>query len=107
MRIVNTPTFDNELKSLAKRHRSLLADIAQLANNLLNNPQEGESLGRGCYKVRMAITSKGKGKSGGARIITCVKIELDTLYMLTIYDKSDRENISTAELTELLNEIGV
>ena len=107
MRIVNTRTFDKELKNLAKRHRSLLADIAQLANNLFNNPQEGESLGRGCYKVRMAITSKGKGKSGGARIITCVKIEFDTLYMLTIYDKSDRENISTAELTELLNEIGV
>ena len=106
MRIVNTPTFDKELKSLAKRHRSLLADIAQLANNLLNNPHEGESLGRGCYKVRMAITSKGKGKSGGARIITCVKIERDTVYLLTIFDKSDRESISTAELTELLNEIG-
>lgn len=106
MRIVNTTTFDKELKSLAKRYRSLLADITQLANNLLNNPQEGESLGRSCYKVRMAITSKGKGKIGGERIITCVKIERDTLYLLTIYDKSDRENISTAELTELLNEIG-
>ena len=54
----------------------------------------------------MAITSKGKGKSGGARIITCIKIERDIVYLLTIFDKSDRENISTAELTELLNEIG-
>ena len=105
MRILNTPSFDRELKNLAKRHRSLLDDITQLAHDLRDNPHQGESLGRSCYKVRMAITSKGKGKSGGARIITCIKIERDTLYMLTLYDKSDRESISNAELTELLKEI--
>ena len=105
MRILNIPSFDRELKKLAKRHRSLIDDIIQLANDLRDNPYQGESLGRNCYKIRMAITSKGKGKSGGARIITCIKIERDIVYLLTIFDKSDRENISTAELTELLNEI--
>lgn len=80
-------------------------DITQLALDLLNNPYEGQSLGRNCYKVRMAITSKGKGKSGGARIITCIKIERDAIYMLTLFDKTDRDSISDAELTELLKEI--
>ncbi|MFP4557645.1 MAG: type II toxin-antitoxin system RelE/ParE family toxin [Bacteroidales bacterium] len=50
----------------------------------------------------MAITSKGKGKSGGSRVITCVKIVKQTAYLLSIYDKSDKENISDKELDELL-----
>jgi hypothetical protein len=105
MRILNTPTFDRELKYLAKRHRSLLNDITQLAQSLTITPYQGESLGRNCYKVRMAISSKGKGKSGGARIITCIKIEHESLYMLTIYDKNDRDSITDTELAELLKEI--
>jgi hypothetical protein len=106
MRILNIPSFDRELKNLAKRHRSLLNDITQLAHDLRDNPYQGESLGRNCFKVRMAITSKGKGKSGGARVITCIKIERDTIYLLSLFDKSDRDSISDSELIELLKEIG-
>ena len=76
---------------------------------LAANPQLGQPIGRNCYKVRLQITSKGKGKSGGARVIThlIVSVENETLYLLKIYDKSDMDNISEAELKNLLASIDV
>jgi hypothetical protein len=75
-----------------------------LGTELTRNPKSGTPLGKNCYKVRLQITSKGKGKSGGARVIThlIVNIEDETLYLLKIYDKADRENISETELKSLL-----
>jgi hypothetical protein len=59
-------------------------------------------LGKNCYKLKIAIESKGKGKSGGARIITNFVISDKTVYLLTIYDKSEKDNISNKELSEIL-----
>jgi hypothetical protein len=56
--------------------------------------------GNQCYKIRMAISSK--GKSGGARVISCFKIVQQTVFLLTIFDKSEQESISNKELSELL-----
>jgi hypothetical protein len=53
----------------------------------------------------MAILSKGKGKSGGARVITHLKVTSTNVYLLSIYDKSERESISHKELKALLKEI--
>ena len=64
-------------------------------------------LGNNCYKIRMAISSKNKGKSGGSRVITFVKISQTTVYLLSIYDKSEKENISDSELKELLNSLNL
>jgi hypothetical protein len=100
--IVVTDGFKKHAKSIAKKHRSLKSDLIKLIDSLEENPTQGESLGKDCYKVRMAISSKGKGKSGGSRVITCVKIIEQNAYLLTIYDKSDKENISDKELDELL-----
>jgi len=69
---------------------------------LEENPIQGTSLGRNCYKIRLSIASKGKGKSGGARIITNIVIADETVYLLSIYDKSDKENLTDKELIELL-----
>jgi hypothetical protein len=65
---------------------------------LASNPRQGISLGNECYKIRLAIASKGKGKSGGARIITNIVISYGIVYLLTIYDKSEKENVSDKEL---------
>ena len=100
-------TFKKHVKGIAKKHRSLKSDLDKLIDSLEENPTQGEALGKDCYKVRMAITSKGKGKSGGSRVITCVKIVNQTAYLLTIYDKSDKENISDKELDELLRLAGL
>ena len=53
----------------------------------------------------MSIASKGKGKSGGARVITCFKIANKTVYLLTIFDKSEKENLSDKEIKELLQSV--
>ncbi len=105
--VVVTDGFKKRAKGIAKKHRSLKSDLDKLINSLEENPTQGEPLGKDCYKVRMAITSKGKGKSGGSRVITCVKIVNQTAYLLTIFDKSDKENISDKELDELLRLAGL
>lgn len=105
--VVVTDGFKKHAKGIAKKHRSLKSDLNKLIDSLEENPTQGEPLGKDCYKIRMAITSKGKGKSGGSRVITCVKIVNQTAYLLTIYDKSDQENISDKELDELLRLAGL
>lgn len=105
--VVVTDGFKKHAKGIAKKHRSLKSDLNKLIDSLEENPTQGEPLGKDCYKVRMAIASKGKGKSGGSRVITCVKIVNQTAYLLTIYDKSDKENISDKELDELLRLAGL
>lgn len=77
----------------------------ELVQSLKDNPEQGTALGNDCYKIRLAIASKGKGKSGGARVITYVQISQTTVYLLTIYDKNEKENISDKELQSLLEEI--
>lgn len=96
------PRFQRDLKQLAKKYPSIKVDFSLLLKSLETNPAQGVSLGNECYKIRMAISSKGKGKSGGARVITCLKIEHDTVYLLSIFDKSEQESISDKELKELL-----
>ena len=96
-----TKYFDRDSRRLAKKYPSIPADIRKLREELTENPYLGVSLGENTYKVRMSITSKGKGKSGGARVITMVKIIEDTIHLLTLYDKSEIDNISDAYLDEL------
>jgi len=103
--IIAVPTFRKELKKLAKKYPSLKSDLAYLFEKLEENPKQGTSLGKNCYKIRLAISTKGKGKSGGARIITNFVITDNTVYLLSIYDKSNKENLTDKELNELLEEV--
>lgn len=101
-------TFIKRLKRLSKKYRSLLSDLKALEADLNETPTLGVDLGNGLRKIRMKISDKGKGKSGGARVIThttIVSVEDGIITLLTIYDKSEMESISDAELRELLDEI--
>ena len=100
-----TPEFLSEAKKLAKKYPSLKNDIDGLAKLLTVNPKTGTPLGKNAYKVRLAITSKGKGKSSGARVITCVKIVATTVYLISIYDKSVQSDISDKELKERIKSL--
>lgn len=103
-------TFAKEAKRLGKRYLSLKEDIAKLGEELLANPHLGTDLGGGLRKIRLAITSKGRGKSGGARVITytvVVRIDETDINLLTIYDKAERDSISKNELQELLQKNGL
>ena len=102
-KILTIPPFNKQLKRLVKKYPSIGKDLAELGKKLVENPIQGKSLGQDCFKIRLAISSKGKGKSGGARIITCVRIVLEMVFLLSIYDKSDQEDLSDKELSELLD----
>jgi mRNA-degrading endonuclease RelE of RelBE toxin-antitoxin system len=69
-KILPTSRFEKELKRLVKKFPSLKKEYAALITNLEADPQTGDYLGNSCYKIRLAIASKGKGKRGGARVIT-------------------------------------
>jgi len=103
--IVAVPKFKKELKKLIKKYSSLKEEFTSLIEKLENNPEQGKPLGNNCYKIRLAIKSKGKGKSGGARVITNIIIEDEIVYLLSIYDKSDRQNLTNKELLELLKSL--
>jgi len=94
--------FRTAYKRLKKRHKSLQTDFERLLSSLLQNPMQGIELDGGVRKIRLAITSKGRGKSGGARVIIRVRIVADELQLLYIYDKADYENVSDAFLRDLM-----
>lgn len=101
-KIKSIPKFEKELKRLAKKYPSLKREYVELVESLKKVPEQGTSLGNSCYKIRLSIASKGKGKSGGARVITYVMIKQTIVYLLTIFDKSEKENIPDKELELLL-----
>ncbi|PTQ92944.1 hypothetical protein C8P68_11075 [Mucilaginibacter yixingensis] len=104
-RIIYTPVFVRKAKALKKKHISLPGDLAELEKELISDPKQGVDLGGGLRKVRLAIKSKGKGKSGGYRIITYLVTEIDgdiDINMLTLYDKSEESSIDKSFLLELI-----
>lgn len=97
-KIIPTSEFEKELKKLAKKYPSIKTDLQVLAKSLSYNPIQGVALGNNCYKLRMAVASKAKGKSGGARVITFVKVLNEMVLLISIYDKSAQSTISDDEI---------
>jgi hypothetical protein len=115
LKVVAIDNFRRAAKPLLKKHPSLTAELRVLTNSLLENPRLGTPLGRDVFKIRLAVKSKGKGKSGGMRVITYIvelAVEIDkteqdetTIFLLTIYDKAERENISEKEIAAIIAQI--
>jgi mRNA-degrading endonuclease RelE of RelBE toxin-antitoxin system len=95
--------FEKQLKRLVKKYPSLKKEYLELIELLEENPIQGDPIGSNCYKIRIAIASKGKGKSGGARVIANIIVEDKLVYLISIYDKSEQTNISDKELKMLLS----
>lgn len=100
-KVTSIPLFDKQAKRLAKKYPSLKNDLAELVDNLTSDPTQGIKLGNNFFKVRMTIASKGKGKSGGERVITFVEIMQTTVYLTSIYDKSEKATITDSELEQI------
>jgi mRNA-degrading endonuclease RelE of RelBE toxin-antitoxin system len=99
------PEFEKSLKRLNKKYPSLKADYLAFLCDLEENPTMGDEIFPNCRKVRVAIKSKGKGKSGGARVIFYFEIVEDKIILLFIYDKSEMENVQTAFIEQILQTI--
>lgn len=115
-RIIAIDAFKRDAKKLLKKYLSLKNELTQLQEQLLQNPRMGTLILENTYKIRLAVKSKGKGKSGGMRVITYV-VELEilveenvieqeiTVFLVTIYDKSEIENVADKDLKNLIEEI--
>lgn len=106
--VIPTSFFEKRFKRFSKKFNSLPDEIEQLEKELIANPKLGESLGAGLYKVRLASKDKGKGKSGGFRIITYLIEETAedvNIYLIIIYDKSEESSISKSKLIEFVKKI--
>lgn len=103
------PEFFRQAKALRKKYASFERDFQLLLDQLEENPFLGISLGKGVRKVRMAVASKGKGKSGGVRILTySINKTTDdevTITLLSVYDKSKISNVTDEYISLLVNEI--
>lgn len=107
--VLTTPEFEIQAKTLNKRHRSFKKDLKELIMTLIENPFQGVEICPDIRKVRMAITSKGRGKSGGARVITytIVTAEMEgTVYLINVYDKSDFSTVDSSILKDIAKKLG-
>lgn len=104
--VIAVPPFSRELKRLVKKFPSLKGEYQQLIKELKENPEIGAPMGNNLYKIRLAIASKGKGKSGGARVITYFQTEQGYVYLLSIYDKGEKDTISDSEIQWIFSVVG-
>ena len=105
--VIPSDRFKKEAKRLIKKFPSLKQELADLSNTLTNEPETGTPLGNDIYKIRIAIRSKGKGKSGGGRVITYVVTDNKEVYLLTIYDKSEFDSMDDKTLRTIVSSLDV
>lgn len=101
-----TPEFKRNIKSLAKKYKTLKETIIKLEKDLIENPYLGESYGQGIYKIRVSDESKGKGKSGGFRVIYYHLNKTDegiAMLLISIFDKSGKSTITKQEAIKILS----
>jgi len=101
-KVIPVDKFKKEAKRLIKKYPSLKLELTELAKSLSIKPTQGNALGSDAYKIRVPIKSKGKGKSGGARLITYVVTPQKEIYLLTIYDKAEFESIDDKTLRRII-----
>ncbi|MGB2734514.1 MAG: type II toxin-antitoxin system RelE/ParE family toxin, partial [Saprospiraceae bacterium] len=97
-----TANFKQEAKRLIKKYPSLKSELFELFSELEENPTIGIPLGNNIYKIRLAIASKNKGKSGGARILSFVKVTQTTVLLFAIYSKGQLNNLTDQEIKDLI-----
>jgi mRNA-degrading endonuclease RelE of RelBE toxin-antitoxin system len=101
-KVIPIDKFKKEAKRLIKKYPSLKGELFELSNSLGSNPEAGTPLGNNTYKIRLSIRSKGKGKSGGARVITYLVTANKEVYLLTIYDKAEIDNVDDRILRQII-----
>ncbi|MEA2017209.1 MAG: type II toxin-antitoxin system RelE/ParE family toxin [Campylobacterota bacterium] len=104
-KVIPTPEFIKNLKSLSKKYKNIKKDVLELANQLETNPTIGTELGNNTFKIRVKNSDNNKGKSAGYRVVTYCINELKEINLVTIYTKSEKENILDLELIELIKQI--
>jgi mRNA-degrading endonuclease RelE of RelBE toxin-antitoxin system len=100
--VIPSDKFKKEAKRLIRKFPSLKEELRELSVTLSEHPETGKPLGKDTYKIRLAIKSKSKGKSGGTRVITYLVTENEEIYLLYIYDKSEYDNVNDKLLQQII-----
>jgi len=103
--VIPTEKFKREAKRLIKKFPSLKHELEGLGELLTVHPDMGTPLGMDTYKIRISIKSKGKGKSGGGRVITYLITDSKEVYLLTIYDKSEFDSIDSKTIASIIENL--
>jgi mRNA-degrading endonuclease RelE of RelBE toxin-antitoxin system len=103
--VIAIDKFKKDAKRLVKKYPSLRQEIILLGEQLALNPTLGIPIGNDCYKIRLSIGSKGRGKSGGARVVTFVFFKKAEVYLLSVYDKSEKETLPSVEIFEIVSRL--
>ena len=106
-KIVVLPEFAAEVKQLAKKYKKIKEDLGQLSAALQENPTRGIPLAGSCYKIRLANSSIPTGKSRGFRVIYYFVDEKAHIYLMSIYSKTEKENILAEEIKAILKRNGL
>ena len=104
-KVIPTPEFIKNIKILKKKYNNIKNDVLILANKLEKNPTMGIELGNNTFKIRIKNSDNNKGKSAGYRIITYCINDKREIFLVTIYSKSEKENILDLELKELITKL--
>ena len=91
-----------ELPEFIRRAKAIMSDEERIAlvDHIAANPEAGVSLGGGLRKVRIA--REGGGKSGGYRTIHVFGGAHVPLFLVTVFAKNEKDNLSRSEQTELI-----
>lgn len=108
-KIQTTSYFDAEAKRFGKRYRSFVDDLKSFRDSITEDPFQGTEIMPGIRKVRMSIETKGRGKSGGARVITftyLVSEESGNVILLLLYDKADASSVKSNVVKKIVKDLG-
>jgi len=107
LKIISLDSFKRDVKKLLKKYKKLPSDLKNLQEELLRNPRAGIELSNNCFKIRLANSSTPTGKSGGFRIISYYLDKNNNIYLLTIYSKTELENISHEKILSILSDFNL
>ena len=105
--ITSLDNFNKDIKKIFKKYKQIATDLKELQSTLHENPKAGVELGNNCYKIRLANSSIPTGKSAGFRVIYYYLDEQNNIYLMSIYSKTELENISDEKLLQILNSNGL
>lgn len=108
--VIPTPRFQKDVKDYRKRFRNITKDLDKLIGKLALGELVGDKVKNvnvsdeqgNTFKVRVANSDTHSGKSNGYRVIYYAVKEDGKIFLLTVYYKKDRENITSKEIEELV-----
>ncbi|MBN3949163.1 MAG: type II toxin-antitoxin system RelE/ParE family toxin [Nostoc sp.] len=106
IQVETAPTFNRNLRTLAKKYRSIRNDIQPVIEQLERGELPGDQIsgiGYAVFKLRVRNSDVQKGKSGGYRLIYYIKTAMGII-LLTIYSKSEQADMAADDIRSIITE---